>query len=303
MNITVTGGSGLVGRRVIERLLDDGHALTVLGRSSNLNPPVRSVTWDAVAGEPPEQAIQGADAVIHLAGEPVSQRWNAEVKRRIADSRVAGTRHLVQALSIHSRRPAVLVSASAVGYYGDRGDELLTEQSDPGEGFLPRVCADWENQARLAEALGIRTIMLRIGIVLGQGGALQKMVRPFRAGLGATLGSGKQWMSWIHIEDLVALILFGLDKPEAQGPMNAVSPTPVRNREFTKALAETLHRPAVLAAPHFGLKVLFGEMADVMTQSQRAIPAAARKAGFEFRYPELKSALESLLSTPTTARP
>jgi uncharacterized protein (TIGR01777 family) len=297
MNITITGATGFIGQRLIARLLRDGHELRVLGRSRRPELPadVRFFAWDAMAGEPPGASLEGADAVIHLAGEPVAQRWSEDVKRRIRESRIKGTSHLVQALSNVLRRPAVLVSASATGYYGDRGDELLTESSPPGAGFLAEVCVEWEKQAYKAEALGVRTVAVRTGLVLGrEGGALKQMLPAFRLGAGAKLGSGKQWMSWIHVDDLIELYVFAL-RGELRGPMNGTAPNPVRNSEFTGALAEALHRPAFVSAPEFALKLLFGEMAQILLASQRVLPDVAERAGFRFAHPALAQALADLL--------
>jgi uncharacterized protein (TIGR01777 family) len=232
---------------------------------------------------------------VNLAGEPVAQRWTAEAKRRIRDSRVDGTRRLVEALGNSRARPPVLVSASATGYYGDRGDEVLTENSGPGSDFLAGTCVEWEAAAQRAERIGIRVVLLRIGIVLGRGGALKKMLPAFRAGVGGTLGSGRQWMSWIHIDDLVKLALFTIQH-EMSGPVNAVSPDPVTNAGFTTALSGVLHRPAILPVPKIALRAVYGEMAGIMTSSQRVIPAAARKAGFVFEHDEIGAALSAAVS-------
>jgi len=224
----------------------------------------------------------------------VAQRWNDEVKRRIRTSRIDSTRHLVDALSTRSHRPGVLICASAIGYYGSRGDEILTESSDPGDDFLARVVRDWEHAARLATALGVRVVNVRIGIVLGNGGALKKMIPPFRFGLGGRIGSGKQWMSWIHVDDLVNLILFAIAKSSVSGPLNGTAPHPVTNAEFTKELASVLHRPAIFPVPVFGLKLLFGEMAQAILASQRVIPKAALEAGYQFKHPNLNSSLADI---------
>lgn len=298
MKVTISGASGFIGRKVIERLLAEGHDVHALGRTSTYGKPVRFSKWDVGAGEPPEEALAGAGAVIHLAGEPVAQRWSPEVKRRIRESRVTGTRHLIQALSTQSPRPGVLIAASAIGFYGDRGDEILTEESEAGDGFLPDLCIEWEQQSRLAESLGMRVVLLRIGLVLGRGGgALEPMLRAFKYGAGAKLGSGEQWMSWIHLDDLAGLILWSLDRRDITGPVNGVSPTPVRNAEFTATLANVLHRPAFFSLPRFALRMTMGEIGTYAFDSQRVVPGAARKAGYEFRHPELRAALEHLTSS------
>jgi hypothetical protein len=235
--------------------------------------------------------------LVHLTGEPVAQRWTPEVKQRIRSSRVDGTRNLVSALAKLSERPRVLVCASAIGYYGSRGDDLLTETSSPGGDFLAQVVVDWERAAGEAEALGIRVVPLRFGVVLGKdGGALPKMLPPFRLGLGGRLSSGQQWMSWIHVDDVIGLIRFALENSAVRGALNATALQPVTNAEFTRELAAALHRPAVFPVPGLALKLLFGEMAEVILGSQRVVPRAALSAGFRFEYPELRGALARLLS-------
>jgi uncharacterized protein (TIGR01777 family) len=246
-------------------------------------------------GEPPADALDGSDAVIHLAGEPVAQKWTPEVKQKIRDSRVLGTQHLIHGLSTLSRRPAVLVAASAIGIYGSRGDEVLTESSSAGAGFLADVCREWENEVDLAEALGIRVAKIRIGIVLDKnGGALAKMLPPFRAFAGGKMASGRQWMSWIHLQDLVSMMIHAVEKP---GPKvwNGTAPNPVPNAEFTRQLAAAVHRPALFPVPAAALKLIFGEMAQVLLSSQRVLPKAAETAGFRFQFPELGPALANLL--------
>jgi uncharacterized protein (TIGR01777 family) len=299
MNITLTGATGFVGARLTRALLDAGHSIHALGRKQPANLPaaVRFSVWRSGEAEPPSGSLAGADAVIHLAGEPVAQRWTPEIKNRIRGSRVDGTRHLVNALSTESNRPQVLICASAIGIYGSRGDEVLTENSSRGDDFLARLVIDWEQAALLAEALGIRVVRLRFGVILGRdGGALAKMLPPFRYGLGGRLGSGRQWTSWIHIDDVINLILFALATPAVRGAVNATAPEPVTNAEFTKELAAALHRPAIFPVPKFALSLLFGEMAGVLLASQRVIPEAAKNAGFEFEYPQLAPALRRLLA-------
>lgn len=304
MDITVTGATGLLGTRLARELLAAGHSLHVLGRRrpSGLPSSVRFSEWVASEDEPPPESIAKADAIVHLAGEPVAQRWTTEVKQRIRTSRVDGTRHLVNALTSQSRRPQVLVSASAIGFYGSRGDEILTETARPGDDFLARVALDWERAAEMAESLGIRVVRLRFGMVLGHGGALAKMLPPFRLGLGGRLSSGKQWVSWIHIEDAIRVILFALDNAAVQGAINATAPNPVTNADFTKELAAALHRPAIFPVPRLVLRMMFGEMADVVLASQRVVPKAALAAGFRFRHAELRPALARLLSGEAEAQ-
>jgi len=297
MRVTLTGATGFIGARLAAELTTAGHELRVLGRRrpSQLPSSTEFFAWDSNLGEPPAESLQGSDAVVNLAGEPVAQRWTPEVRRRIRDSRVTGTRHLVNALSTIARRPGTLINASAIGIYGSRGDEILTETSSHGEDFLAQVTEEWEQAADLAGALGIRVVKLRTGIVLGKnGGALAKMLTPFRLGVGGRLGSGRQWMSWIHIEDAVGLILYALEKPEVKGTLNVTAPNPASNAEFTRQLAAALHRPAIFPVPAFALHILFGEMAGALLSSQRALPRSAVAAGFRFRYPELSGALTAI---------
>jgi uncharacterized protein (TIGR01777 family) len=239
--------------------------------------------------------LRDAEAVIHLAGEPVAQRWTAEAKRRIRESRIEGTRNLVQAMAKLPRAPQALICASAVGYYGSRGDETLTEQSAPGAGFLPEVCTAWESAAAGAEPLGIRVVSLRTGVVLARhGGALARMLPPFRMGVGGRLGSGRQWMSWIHLEDLCEMYCFAAEQP-VRGALNGVAPQPVTNADFTRVLGSVLHRPAVFPVPPIALRLLFGEMSEVLLASQRILPKAAGEAGFRFRFSQLDAALADAL--------
>jgi uncharacterized protein (TIGR01777 family) len=276
MIVAVIGGSGFIGRRLTQRLRAEGHTVREISLRRGL--PIVPV----------------CHAVVHLAGEPVAQRWTRSARDRILKSRVEGTKSLVKALSEHP--PPVLISASAIGYYGSRGDEILTEASKPGTDFLAQVVIAWEREARFAEQLGVRVVPLRFGVVLGRGGgALKKMLLPFRLGLGGRLGSGKQWMSWIHLDDLIALIGFAIESAHCKGVMNAVAPHPVTNAEFTHDLARALHRPAVFPVPEFALKLLYGEMSQVILGSQRVTPNAALQAGFEFRFPELGRALRHIV--------
>ena len=301
MRVSITGGTGLIGRALARRLLELGHEVRLTGRRqpSDLEPGVSFTAWDALSGPPPADAVELADAIVHLAGESVAQRWTAEAKARMRASRIEGTRRLVEALAATARRPATLISASAIGIYGDRGDEWLDEDCRPGEGFLGELARDWEQAAAGARALGVRVVLVRIGIVLdARGGALKRMLTPFRWGLGARLGSGRQWMSWIHLADLVELIVFGLQHAQIEGPVNAVAPNPVTNAEFTRVLARALRRPAILRAPAFVLRAALGEMATVLLASQRVRPRAAMAAGFSFRFPELSRALADLLAPP-----
>ncbi len=300
MKALVTGATGFVGPRLL-RLLDSP---VVVSRSperarravGNLAGPI--FRWDPMREPLPAEALEGVDVVYHLAGESVAEgRWTAAQKARIRDSRVIGTRHLVQGLKQVERKPSVLVSASAVGYYGNRGDDELTESAPPADDFLAEVCVAWEREALAAEQLGVRTVTARTGIVLGAGGgALAKMLTPFRLGAGGPLGNGKQWMPWVHVADLARLYVHAADTPSINGPMNAVAPHPVRNSEFTKALGRQLHRPAFMPAPYIGLRLLFGEFAQVLFASQRVIPKVALDTGFVFQYPDIASALREILA-------
>ena len=298
MRITLTGATGFIGSRLTERWIGEGHELHVLARRRGKLPPeVRFWEWaQPTESDPPPESLNGSDAVVNLAGEPVAQRWNEDVKQRIKESRVAGTNRLVKAISTLERKPQVLVSGSAVGYYGSRGDEVLTEESAQGQGFLAEICQQWEVQARQATELGLRVVCLRTGIVLGtESGALPQMLTPFRLGVGGKLGSGKQWMPWIHIEDIVGLFDLALKSERLKGAVNGCAPNPVTNEDFSKELGAALHRPALISVPEFSLKLLFGEMAQVVLASDRALPKAALAAGYQFRFPLLSSALSQLL--------
>ena len=299
MNITITGGTGFIGRRLIARLLVGGHSLHLLVRHARigLGPQVQCSVWNALDIEPAPESLADADAVIHLAGEPVSQRWTPAAKRGILESRLEGTRRLIEALSRQPRRPSVLVCASAVGFYGSRGDAILTESAPAGEGFLSDVCTVWEKTADAALKLGMRVVKLRTGMTLGkEGGALAQMLTPFRWGVGGKVASGEQWISWIHVEDLVELIQFSVESAGLCGPVNATAPNPVTNGVFTKELAAALHRPAFLTLPAAVLQGVYGEMAEIVLASQRALPQAALAAGFRFHYPDLGAALRDLLA-------
>jgi hypothetical protein len=234
--------------------------------------------------------------VVHLAGEPVAQRWNAEAKRKIRASRAVGTRHLVEGLRVAEPRPKVLVSASGVDWYGDRGDEEVTEAEPAADGFLPQVCAVWEAEAENAEELGMRVVRMRTGIVLSQeGGALAKMLPFFKLGIGGPVAGGKQWMPWLHLDDVTGFYLAALDDERWSGPVNACTPTPVTNKEFSRALGRALHRPALAPVPAFAIRRLYGDMAEIVTQGRRAIPAKATELGFAFEHPDLDEALRSAL--------
>ncbi|HXV59118.1 MAG TPA: TIGR01777 family oxidoreductase [Vicinamibacteria bacterium] len=295
MRVAISGITGLIGTALREGLGAEGTELVALTRRKSL-PPLTTVTWDVNKGRFDAGSLEGVDAVVHLAGAPVAQRWTKTAKQAIRDSRVKSTELLVEGLRSLKHRPKVVVSASAVGYYGDGGEKELTETSLAGTGFLPDVCQAWEHAAMEAMGLGIRTVVIRTGIVLStRGGALKKMLLPFRLGLGGPVGSGKQWMPWIHIDDTVGAIRFLLDKDDLMGAVNLTAPTPVRNESFSRTLGGVLRRPAILPAPAFGLKLAFGKMSEIVLEGQRAVPAKLEEAGYVFRYPELKAALEDVL--------
>lgn len=291
MKILVSGATGLVGSALLPRLRSAGHELMQLSRQ-----PGGQAQWNPATGEIDQRALQRFGtpaALIHLAGENIAaRRWSENQKRRIRESRVDATEKLCRAI-----QPKIFIGASATGYYGDRGNEILTEQSPPGVGFLPEVSIAWENAAATLRETGSRAVHLRFGIILARnGGALAKMLPVFRAGLGGPLGSGGQWMSWIELSDAVRAIEFALSSGNVDGPLNTVSPNPVTNREFTRALGSALRRPAILPAPGFALRLLLGEMADgLLLSSQRVVPARLQSLGFSFDYSELSAALGHIL--------
>lgn len=294
MNYLVTGATGSIGSQLVNALLSAGHSVNYLARTRSKSMDSRAAfhCW-SVGEKPPLNSVPRLDTVIHLAGEPVTQRWTEAAKRRIYESRTVGTRDLVSAIGESKHQPATLVCASAIGYYGNRGDEILTEESRAGRGFLADLCVRWEQEAVRAREFGLRVVPIRIAAVLGrQGGALPKILTPFRVGLGGKLGSGRQWMSWIHVDDLVRLFMFASKNTAIESALNGASPNPVTNAEFTKTLSDVLRRPAPWTIPQFALKVAFGEMAEVLLDSARVVPAAAEQAGFRFEYTELKKALE-----------
>lgn len=297
MKCIVSGGTGFIGRRVVDRLLGSSHYVGVWSRKPGLDKRTAVAThfWDPLAGEPPLESLNGMDCVIHLAGENVAQRWTPEVKRRIRDSRVLGTQRIVDAIDRVRHKPKIFVCASAIGIYGDRGDEILTEASVPGAGFLADTCRAWEAEADRAGRYGMRVVKIRIGFVLGRdGGALQKMIPAFRAFVGGRLGSGKQWMPWIHADDVAEIFAHAAEN-EISGVWNATAPNPVRNSEFTKELARAVGRPALFPAPPLALKLAFGEFGQHMLDSARVVPAAPVKAGFAFRHPDLAETLRDII--------
>lgn len=296
MKVVVSGATGLIGTALRESLNADGHQVIALTRRAKV-PPLETVRWDVDNGRFDASALEGVDAVVHLAGEPIARRWSEARKQEIRDSRVKSTRLLVEGLKSLKARPKVFVCASAIGFYGDRGDEELVETSRPGTGFLPETCQAWEHAAMEAMGLGLRTAVLRTGIVLStRGGALGKMLLPFRTGAGGPVGSGDQWMSWIHIDDHIGALRYILDKDDLMAAVNATAPNPVRNREFGKALGRALSRPAFMPAPAFALKLVLGEMASILLEGQRVLPKKLLDTGYRFRFPELGPALSDLLA-------
>lgn len=296
MKILISGASGLIGSALKTALNARGDHVVSLTRRNARNDD--EITWDPSSNTLDPSRLTNIDGVIHLAGENIaSRRWTATQKARIRDSRVQGTTLLAQTLASISPPPKVFISASAIGYYGNRQDEILTEDSQPGEGFLPDVSIAWENTAKPATEAGIRTVHPRIGIVLSPtGGALGKMLFPFKLGLGGIIGSGNQYMSWITLDDLISLLLFAIDRESISGAINAVSPTPVTNREFTKTLGRVLSRPTIFPLPAFAAKLALGEMADaLLLASTRVIPSHLENANFSFAHPDLEPALRHLL--------
>ena len=298
MRVVITGATGLIGRQLLSHFSDAVVLSRNPERAREKLGDVQVHAWQPASEPAPKEALRGADVVFNLAGEPVAGgRWTAERKRRIRDSRVIGTRNLVAGIAQLETRPKVLVSGSAVGYYGDRGDQELDEGSSPGRDFLADVCVRWEAEAMAAQQLGLRVVCVRTGIVLASGGgALTKMLTPFKMGAGGKLGSGRQWMPWIHIDDMVAILLQASLDDSLSGAINATSPGPVTNAQFTAALAQALARPALLPVPKAILRLTFGEMADIMLASQRALPKAALEAGVHFEYTDVSKALHAALN-------
>ncbi len=299
--VTVTGATGLVGRSLVVALRERGAHVTVLTRD-----PVRAqaklgevevVGWEPLSEPAPVGALAERDAVIHLAGEPVAQRWSARVKRAISDSRTIGTRNLVEGLTHAQPRPRTLISSSATGYYGAHGEEPLDEDAPPGSDFLAGVCVAWETAAAAARELGIRVVQVRTGVVLDRsGGALAKMLPAFRLGVGGPVAGGYQYISWIHAQDIVGMMLAALEDERWSGPINATAPKPVSNRDFSKVLGTVLGRPSLLPVPSLALRALYGEMATIVTSGARVMPAKPLVLGYEFAYPQLESALRVVLA-------
>jgi uncharacterized protein len=297
MRVLITGASGLVGRELQKSFAAKGYDMLLASRSEPADE--QHIQWTVEEGFAEPEKLEGLDAVVHLAGENVSGlRWTEEKKRSIRDSRVLGTRNVVTAISKLKNRPKVFVASSAIGFYGERGDEEITESSAAGDNFLAEVSKAWESESRRAEDAGIRTVLLRTGIVLTkEGGALGTMLTPFKLGVGGVVGSGKQWMSWISMEDHIAVINCVIENENIRGAVNSVSPNPVTNEEFTKTLGEVLYRPTFLPLPEFAVSMVFGEMGDaLLLASTKVLPKRLEDAGFQFKYPQLKPAIENAVA-------
>ena len=299
--LLVTGASGFVGSRLCSAAVEYGHRVIALSRTPEtaaaLLPHAERVeAWRPDSELVPSSALNDIGAVVHLSGETIGARWNPDKKQRIRESRVNSTNQLVESLSKVETKPEVLVCASAIGFYGEGGDEEFTEDSPPGNDFLAEVCQDWELAAQKAEALGIRVVRVRLGHVLGKdGGLLKTMLPPFQMGLGGRLGSGTQWMSWIHIDDVAGIILYAIENQNVNGALNATAPTPITNIEFTKTLGRVIQRPTLFPVPTFALKLRFGEFTDFVLMSQRVLPEITSSVGYDFRYADIESALRASL--------
>ena len=298
MKVTLTGATGLIGTKLVAELKGRGDDVTVLSRNpvaASDKLKVEGIEWDPRSGPAPAKALEGRDVVVHLAGEPVAQRWNAKSKKEIHDSRERGTRNLVDGLRATDETPSALISSSAVGYYGKHGDEPVPESTPPGDDFLADVCVAWETEAMKAQESGLRVALIRTGVVLDtDGGALEKMLPFFKLGVGGPVAGGKQYMPWIHADDLVALYLAAIDG-DWSGPFNASAPEPVTNKEFSKALGRAIKRPAFAPVPGFAVRILYGQMAEIVTEGQRAVPANALANGFQFQHTDVDEALKSAL--------
>lgn len=300
MKIVLAGATGFIGSSLRDTLLERGEELVILTRKTKFPPAsarLRYVHWEPSNTARLIPEMDGSNAVMNLAGEGIAERrWTKAQKEKIAESRIHATQTISRSIENARVKPAVLINASAVGYYGSRGSELITEASSAGRGFLPDVCQAWEEEAKRAEGSGVRVVRLRIGIVLGKGGgALRKILPPFKMFAGGWLGTGHQWMSWIAKEDLIRLVIHCLDRPEVKGAVNAVSPEPVTNKVFSLVLAQVLKRPCLVPVPAFALKLLLGEMSDMLLAGQRVLPQKAQASGFQFLYPDIRHALETIL--------
>ncbi|HEX4482276.1 MAG TPA: TIGR01777 family oxidoreductase [Solirubrobacteraceae bacterium] len=305
MRVTVTGATGLIGPSLIAALQQRGAEVTVLSRDAARArkrladagvATVEAFDWDPLGEPAPAAAFEGRDAIAHLAGENVAQRWSEEAKRAIRDSRVTGTRNLLAGVEQTQSRPRTLVGSSAIGYYGAHGEEPLDEDAPPGRDFLAKVCVDWETETARASALDMRVVSVRTGVVLDKsGGALEKMLPPFRLGIGGPVAGGRQYISWVHRDDVVGIYIAALAHERWSGPVNATAPEPVSNRDFSHALGRALHRPAVLPVPGAALALLYGEMAEIVTTGARVMPAKPLVLGYEFRHAQLDAALSAAL--------
>jgi uncharacterized protein (TIGR01777 family) len=293
MKIIISGSSGLIGRWLVADLEAAGHEITRLVRPSTAEPPPDSATWNPARGELDPSVIEGADAIINLNGSNIgAKRWNAEVKKELVSSRVDSTRTIVDAIANTAQKPPLLINASAVGLYGDRGDEILDESSPPGEGFLADLAKTWEQTAVAAASDSTRVVLLRLAMVVGKGGAIDRMLLPFNLGMGGPMGSGDQWWPWIAMEDVIGTVRFALENSEVDGPLNLASPQEVTSKGFAKALGSVLNRPSFMPLPAFAAKLAMGEMADaLLLASTRAHPTALRNYGYEFRLPDLEAAI------------
>lgn len=300
-NVLVTGATGFIGSRVCDALREKEYTVNAVSRDperarKKLNSVNEIYAWNPDTEQLPSGATSDVNTVIHLAGETIAGRWNAEKKRRIRDSRVLSTRNLVASFASSDTKPQTLICASAIGLYGDSGDESFTEESPPGTDFLAEVCQEWETESQKASEYGIRVVWVRIGLVLGIGGGLlEQVLPPFKMGVGGKLGSGNQWMSWIHVNDVIGIVLHAMDNDNIEGALNATAPSPVRNIEFTKTLGSVLGKPTIFPVPTFGLKIMMGEFANFVVLSQNVLPEKTEACGYQFQYPTLESALKDLL--------
>ncbi len=305
MKVVLAGGTGFIGKALLHRLIEEGHRVVLLTRSPSAHKElatdkVQLAKWDAKSVGAWADFAEGAEAVLNLAGEPlVGKRWTKKQKARLLESRLSATRAITSAIAQAGKRPSVFINASAVGFYGDVPQGEVTESHPKGRGFLGDVCERWEVEARRAEERGVRVVCLRIGIVLEkEGGALSRMIPPFQYFIGGPLGSGRQWVPWIHREDLLSIILFLMARPDINGAVNGTAPNPATMKEFCKAVGSALHRPSWAPVPAFALRVLLGEMAEVLLTGARVVPQKLEEAGFPFRYPALDGALTAILSSP-----
>jgi uncharacterized protein (TIGR01777 family) len=304
MKIAITGATGFVGSRLVVKLHDCGDTILILTRNlaktqriypKSIYPKIEIVPYVATESGDWQKEISGCDAVINLAGEPISERWTSEAKQAIVASREIGTEKIVEAIALASQKPKVLINSSAIGYYGTSETASFDENSPSGSDFLAEVCKKWEAAAQKVQDFGTRLVILRTGIVLGNGGALAKMIPPFKLFAGGPIGSGRQWFSWIHRDDLINLIIYCLDRREISGTFNATAPNPVRMKEFCQVLGEVMKRPSWLPVPDFALEILLGEGAKIVLEGQEVLPKATQAIGFDYRYPNLEEALEEIV--------